>query len=424
MVLDFRGYALSVGAAAALLAGCGGSQRAVVGGRPDLPALAKPLVGYNSVYSFQASPDGQNPGARVIPFDGDLYGSTTVGGGGAACGGKGCGTVFKVTKEGSETVLHRFAGRPDGAQPEAELAVVNNLLYGTTYYGGERCKAANLRGCGIVFSLAPSGGMSAVYAFQGGYDGANPEGPLTLVKRTLYGTTVNGGGIRCRDSKKGCGVVYSINPSGEERVVYRFKGEPNDGSAPTGNLVNLNGTLYGTTMYGGRFDDGTIFAISPAGKERVVYSAGQAYDMSTPSGLVAMDGVLYGSSEFGGRREGGTVYAVTISGNEHVVHSFSQNETLDGYRPVGRLIAVNGSLYGATQYGGNKHSGYGVVYSMSTFGYVKVLYRFKALPDGEYPASGVSDDGPTLFGTTRLGGSGCYHYGCQGGYGTVYRLPR
>ncbi|HEY2554288.1 MAG TPA: hypothetical protein VGI15_03480, partial [Candidatus Cybelea sp.] len=78
----------------------------------------------------------------------------------------------------------------------------------------------------------------------------------------------------------------------------------------------------------------------------------------------------------------------------------------------------------ATQYGGDKHSGYGVVYSLTTFGTLRVLYRFKGVPDGDYPTAGVSDAGPTLYGTTFQGGTGCYHYGCQGGYGTVFRLAR
>ncbi|HEX3368243.1 MAG TPA: hypothetical protein VHS56_01590, partial [Candidatus Cybelea sp.] len=129
MGLDFKTYAFSISAVAALLAGCGGSQPSVSSARPNLlppagsplakPAVAKPLAGYESVYSFQASPDGQNPDARVIPFGSSLYGSTTIGGG-SGCGGKGCGTLFKVSKAGLETVLHRFAGHADGAKPEAE----------------------------------------------------------------------------------------------------------------------------------------------------------------------------------------------------------------------------------------------------------------------------------------------------------------
>jgi uncharacterized repeat protein (TIGR03803 family) len=137
----------------------------------------------------------------------------------------------------------------------AELVAVKGLLIGTTYSGGIRCKAARVKGCGTVFSIDASGTMHVLHAFTGAPDGANPEGPLTLFDGKLYGTTFNGGS-KCADFPKGCGVVYSITTSGKENVLYRFKGKPYDGTAPTGNLVDLNGTLYGTTIFGGLLTGG------------------------------------------------------------------------------------------------------------------------------------------------------------------------
>jgi len=378
-----------------------------------------PRHAYSSIYSFQAEPDGQNPDARLIPFDNDLYGTTSAGG--TACGEKGCGVVFKVTKSGTETVLHRFEGKPDGAKPLAELVVVRNKFYGTTYSGGKSCKAARINGCGTVFSIDRSGAEHVLHAFKGMPDGANPEGPLTLVNGTLYGTTMNGGS-RCADFPDGCGTIYSIDTLGYETVLYRFRGKTYDGSAPTGNLVYLYGTLYGTTMNGGSHLLGTVFASSLSGSERVLYSASGNYNMAYPSGLVAMDGELYGSSIEGGRQAGGTVYAITTNGDEHVVHDFSNYKERNGNRPSGRLIAAGGLLYGTTIDGGQENKGYGVVYALTRYGGLQVLYRFKGPPDGSYPYVGVSDAKGTLFGTTYNGGTGCYHYGCRGGYGTVFRL--
>jgi uncharacterized repeat protein (TIGR03803 family) len=419
--LGLTGYALAIGGAAAMLAGCGGSQSSPITPRAPLSEhAARPVAAYSSLYSFQAEPDGQNPEARLIPFNGSLYGTTLVGG--AGCVGKGCGIVFTVTTSGAETVLHRFKGRPDGSKPLAELVAVKQELYATTYNGGVACKAAKIIGCGVVFSVAPSGTENVVYRFQGIPDGAFPEGPLTLVNGILYGTT-SGGGTECADVQDGCGAVYSIDASGNERVLYRFKGKP-DGAVPTGNLVFLNGTLYGTTSYGGANGEGAVFAITTSGSERVLYSSAGNYDMVRPSGLVVMGGAIYGSSPFGGKLSGGTVYEITTGGDEHIVHGFNPNNEFNGSRPSGRLIAVNGLLYGTTEYGGRTHGGYGLVYSLSSSGDLRVLHRFdEGSPDGAYPLAGVSDAKGTLYGTTAFGGAGC-HYSCQSGYGTVFRLVR
>jgi uncharacterized repeat protein (TIGR03803 family) len=395
-ILSFNRHALTC-AAFALLAGCGGSQPPI--GAPGANSLFVRPSAYTSLYSFQAEPDGENPEARVIPFDNMLYGTTSTGG--TKCEEKGCGTVFRITTTGSETVLHRFQGPPDGAEPLAELAPVKQELYGTTYGGGARCRKF-ISGCGTVFAIGTSGTERALYRFNGIPDGSSPEGPLTLVGDTLYGTTT-AGGTKCVDYPHGCGTVFSIKASGEERVLYQFKGYPDDGSFPTGNLIYLNGTLYGTTSHGGPFYGGVVFAITPSGKERVLYGSGSSghYDMVAPSGLVAMGGVLYGSSIEGGAHAGGTVYAVTTSGEERIVYNFSQEKERNGNRPFGRLIAVDGLLYGTTLYGGQNLTGYGVVFALNTSGEIQVLYRFKGPPDGSYPNAGLVDGKGALYGHHR-----------------------
>ena len=87
-------------------------------------------------------------------YDGALYG-TTVSGGGSGCGGRGCGTVYRIGADGARyAVLYRFAGGSDGANPHGALIEVGGLLYGTsTAAGGTGCGG---QGCGTVFSIAPS----------------------------------------------------------------------------------------------------------------------------------------------------------------------------------------------------------------------------------------------------------------------------
>ena len=144
---------------------------------------------------------------------GNLYGTTPWGGTG--CGGVGCGTVFKVTPDGTETVLHNFAGGTDGSTPSAGLVRDGQgNLYGTTALGGGTgCYEG--AGCGTVFEVTAGGAYSVLYRFTGGADGALPFGGLVLdVQGNFYGTTIAGGvgGCSSYGGVAGCGVVFKVTP--------------------------------------------------------------------------------------------------------------------------------------------------------------------------------------------------------------------
>jgi uncharacterized repeat protein (TIGR03803 family) len=151
---------------------------------------------------------------------------------------------------GKETVLHTVDGSSgDGYAPYAGLINVNGTLYGTTVQGGAYCTL----GCGTVFSITTSGTETVLHSFGPG-DGEYPYAGLIDVNGTLYGTTLEGGA--------GAGTIFSITPSGTEKVLYGFAGEPN-GFEPYAGLINVKGTLYGTTAAGGVDGDGTVFSLSP-----------------------------------------------------------------------------------------------------------------------------------------------------------------
>jgi uncharacterized repeat protein (TIGR03803 family) len=406
-------YACSIGTVAAILAGCNGSQtfHATPASYSSSSSLTEPLGTYSSLYSFKSNPDGELPAARLVAFNAILYGTTSAGGAGSL--GRCCGTVFAIST-GKEKVLYRFRGEPDGARPVTELTAVGSLLYGTTFLGGTICEKA-LRGCGTVFSITPSGTERVVYRFPGVPDGAHPSGSLINVNGTLYGTT-RSGGVKCAIDRLGCGTVYSMSSSGKERVLHRFTGKP-DGALPTGNLVFLNGKLYGTTQAGGTCNWGTVFEITLSGRERVLYNPScTGVDIVYPTGLVTVHGVLYGTSQEGGTRRHGALYSVTTRGEEHILQSFNGGQ---GSNPLGSLIVVNGALYGTTASGGY---GYGNVYTLTTSGRLQVLYRFKGVPDGSTPYAGLAYLNGRLYGTTHMGGSWCRYQYCQQGYGTVFRL--
>ncbi len=313
------------------------------------------------LHSFEVGPeDGKNPRAGVINVAGTLYG-TTVAGGVASCY---CGTVFKVTLSGAETVLHSFAGEPDGFGPEYGLLDVDETLYGTTANGGTN-------GDGTVFAVTTSGTETVLHSFAGDPDGAHPKSGLINVNGTLYGTTFYGGS-NC-SSHGGCGTVFTITASGAETVLYSFKGGSGDGEYPTqAALLDVNGALYGTTKRGGTKNRGTVFSITASGAETVLHSFGSSGDGIYPyGGLVDVNGTLYGTTSNGGSvscgvRYGnipgcGTVFSITTSGKETVLHSFGAPK--DGKYPYSGLINVGDTIYGTTTAGGAKDAG--IVFSLS-----------------------------------------------------------
>ena len=155
-------------------------------------------------------------------------------------------------------MLHSFGpyGSEDGVYPTAGLIDVNGTLYGTTGGGGASCSSSG--GCGTVFSVTTSGKETVLYSFAGEPDGEFPVAGLLNVKGTLYGTTADGG-ARC--SPRGCGTVFAITLSGAETVLHTFRRI--DGEYPAASLIDVNGTLYGTTVYGGADGGGTVFSLSP-----------------------------------------------------------------------------------------------------------------------------------------------------------------
>jgi uncharacterized repeat protein (TIGR03803 family) len=234
------------------------------------------------LYSFKGGHnDGARPLAGLTNVDGTLYGTTWLGGGGKFCNGDGCGTVFKITPSGKESLLYRFRGPNDGAYPYAGLTYVDGALYGTTLLGGRNVY-------GTAFAIAQSGAETVLYSFSGGPDGSEPRAGLANVNGTLYGTT-------SLDA-----IVFKITKSGTESNLHTFGGRP-DGLSPMAGLSNVNGTLYGTTSLGGRYAAGAVYKITTRGAETVLYSFRGGTDGAYPvSALTNFRGQLYGATQGGG----------------------------------------------------------------------------------------------------------------------------
>lgn len=428
--LELGRYALGTSVAAALLAACSGSQPPV-GAPGEIPqasahAPSTSSTNYRVLYSFGGPPDGLLPQASLIDAGGTLYGTTSQGGTSSCAYLNGCGTIFSITTGGTEKVLYSFGHRPDGFVPVASLLDVDGTFYGTTSEGGSSpCYYYAPLTCGTVFSVTKSGKEKVLHSFGSGSDGAGPNAPLIEMKGTLYGTTTGGGGNLCGSTSEPeeCGTIFSITPSGTEKVLHAFSSDP-DGAVPVASLGDVKGTLYGTTEYGGTYRRcagsrcGTIFSITPSGTEKVLHSFGKGKDGEMPvAGLIEVSGTLYGTTRCGGAYGHGTVFSITRSGRERVIFSFGNGT--DGRGPGAGLIDVKGTLYGTTVHGGTyscgSHDyGCGTLFSVTTSGAEEVLHNFGNGADGSAPEASLIDVKGTLYGTTNQGGT---H-----GDGTVFAL--
>jgi uncharacterized repeat protein (TIGR03803 family) len=352
-------------------------------------------VKYSVIYSFKGYPDdGADPQSALLELNGTFYGTTKAGGSNSCYDflPKGCGTVFAVTASGLEKWLYSFkAAQPGGvnAQLPNNLIDVNGALYGTTSGGG-------LHYGGTVFTITTSGKERVLYEFGShGNDGVLPSAGLLNVNGTLYGTTRYGGASNY-------GTVFTITPAGKETVLYSFKAG-SDGAWPQGDLINVNGTLYGTTFAGGTSGYGTLYSLTTSGKEAVLYTFGLRPDGELPNGdLVNVNGTLYGTTEKGGVGLG-TVFAITTSGQTDWLYSFL-GKPGDGASPHAGLVNLNGSLYGTTSSGGATN--HGTVFSITTSGTEAVLHNFvSGHRSGAYPDARLIKVRGTLYGTTAKGGS-------------------
>jgi len=223
-----------------------------------VPAVAGPTPTYTVLHTF-TGPDGAGPlGSLISDDEGNLYG-TTAGGGDttdAPCisgpFGLGCGVIYKIDRHGKESVLYAFQGGSDGAYPATELLLDRaGNLYGTARGGGNQNSAcAFTNGCGVIFKLDRHGNESVLYAFNGIANGYGVASGLVRDEAgNLYGATVAGGVANPACTGDGppgtCGIIYKLDPGGNQTVLHAFTGGA-DGYSPYGSLLLVTGRATST----------------------------------------------------------------------------------------------------------------------------------------------------------------------------------
>lgn len=387
-------------------------------------ATIVPSADAKVLHAFQGGNDGALPsGSLIADREGNLYGTTELGGSGTNCyGGKGCGTIFELTPNGTEQVLYSFQGGNDGFGPTGALLFdQSGNLYGATLAGGG-CSAETY-GCGTIFKLAPDGTETILYAFQAGSDGWYPEGNVVAdAAGNLYGVANSGGnynGVTCEN--EGCGTVFEVQSDGTEITLHTFQGGSDGGIPLAGLIIDSSDNLYGTTLAGGgcmvNVDGcGTVFKVAPGGAETVLYAFQGGTDGYFPESELIEDhaGNLYGTTFDGGDTQVcdpdgcGTVFKLAPDGTETVLHSFKLGST--GSLPIGGVVMdANGNLYGTTSIGGDKHcserDGCGTVFKLAPDGEATVLLQFGSRGKGASPVSSLFlGKHGNLYGTTPAGG--------------------
>jgi uncharacterized repeat protein (TIGR03803 family) len=349
----------------------------------------------------------------VIDPAGNLYGMTVLG------GKFGSGTVFQLSPSAAgwvETVLHHFPSGVGGAQPYGGVTLdAQGNLYGTTVVGGTGLACEE--GCGTVFKLTKSGTTwthSILHSFQGGEDGSGPGGPVALDHLgNVYGTTPTGGAY-------GMGTVYELTPLAngqwQETIIHHFTGGEDGGTGSKGRLlIDRNRNIFGVTTIGGTHGLGVVFRMTPgpAGWSlKTLYSFTGKPGGSFPYGGLIRDdaGTFYGTTYYGGSEGDGVVYKLSQANgvwSETVLHHFVDGE--DGAYPIGGLVwGNNGRLYGTTSDGGSS-CGCGTVFELRRTDTgdwkERIVHAFTGPPDGRGPYMGLAVDAAgTLYGATVYGG--------------------
>src|SRR6185437_10047295 len=375
--------------------------------------VAPQALTFSVLHDFAGAPnDGAGPAAAVTPAgDGSYYGTTSWGGNGSSCDSN-CGVVFKLAPDGSETVLYNFAGGANGSYSINVIPDEQGNLYGITVYGGDMDCDSGF-GCGVVFELTPDGTETVLHTFSG--DDESPSGPLIRdADGNLYGTTYSGDINVCSEEHH-CGTVFKLAPDGTYTRLHNFVGGAG-GVAPNGVLIrDRAGNLYGEALNGGFNNHGVIFKLKPDGTYIVLYAfMGGADGWLPEGGLVGdQDGNFYGTTYSGGlavcgkNSNCGTVFKLAPNGTHTVLYTFKGGS--DGVHPQSALYRSpqTSALYGTTLSGGKKgcNTSCGTVFVVRPDGSEQVLHRFDG-NDGANPiANLVKGQGSQLIGTTWFGGA-------------------
>jgi uncharacterized repeat protein (TIGR03803 family) len=381
--------------------------------------------------------DGAHPHGALLRHDSQrgtklrLYGTTVAG------GLHDIGTIFEFGRSRSfDNSRVSFIDSGDlrrrrvGRYPYAGLVLgPQSRLYGSTSAGDSFAPGGN------VFRVNTTVGgrldkLRTSYRFRFVKHGEQPRGRLLYRGSALFGTTMLGG-------KGGAGTIFKLEdgPIMDRKVLHEFAGE--DGAEPVaGLIVGLDGAFYGTTSKGGAFNLGTVFRLSPPDTEGGAWQHQVLFDFGGKNGahpraslILNVNGSLIGTTENGGEFGMGTVFRLRVpkpgqaEWRLRTLHSF---DGIGGAKPVAELLAdENGLLFGTSAKGGP--SDHGTVFSLrppkdDPGAWLHAILHAFSGGDGSEPRAGLTiDDEGALYGTTFYGGGSS---NCENGCGVMFKIER
>jgi uncharacterized repeat protein (TIGR03803 family) len=364
--------------------------------------------GFNWVYRLELSGAATvlyQPDIATIPSsalliqgsDGNFYGTTT------SSADNDIGIVFKLDSSWNYSVVYEFgAGDPSGTSIVGLVQATNGRLYGTTQAGGSG-------GSGTVFELDLSGNYSLLHEFEAS-EGTYPQaGLIQGSDGGFYGTTVNGGSY-------GNGTVYKLDAFGEVDFLYSFNPALTEytGNSYSELFQGSDGSFYGT-LSGSTGSKGSVFKLDPSLNFSLLHNFDDDGDSGGKwpySGLIqGGDGSLYGTTSYGGSNDAGTVFKIDSSGNFSVLHEF--DPVSDGGSPDNLVLGSDGNIYGTSSSVQN-NALFSVVFKLTPLGNFSIFHEFDQTSEGSAPSALIHGNDGNFYGATYIGGS----YG----FGTVFRI--
>ncbi|MGD0823287.1 MAG: choice-of-anchor tandem repeat GloVer-containing protein [Terriglobales bacterium] len=234
--------------------------------------VSKNGSGFKTVYTF---PEIELSATLTVGKDGNLYGSTALGGTGTACGSLGCGTIFTIdVATGVLTTLYSLNGTSDGSNPSGLIQASDGNFYGTTRNN--------------VFRVTPTGTFTVVSYLPAGDNAFG--GVIQASNGSLYGMLNDASALP---------QLFQVALDGSDFVAF-----PALSSLPHIELLSTllqasDGNLRLTTFP--TAGSGAIVSLSPSTGSIVQNIAFATY--ATPL-IQAKNGNLYGTASGGKVREG------------------------------------------------------------------------------------------------------------------------
>jgi uncharacterized repeat protein (TIGR03803 family) len=244
-----------------------------------------------------------------------------------------------------------------------------------------------------------------LFNFPGDPGAAHPSGTLAQGRDgNLYGVSYEGG---VNGSGQADGTIFKMTPAGVNTVIYSLTST--DDYCYIGLTLGSDGNFYGVCQGLGS-NDGLVYKITPAGTFTLLHNFSGA-DGSDPSGVPIQftDGNFYGTAHSGGAHGYGTVFKMTPTGTLTTLYSFDDSNDEGVASPCAALIVgKDGNFYGTFC------RSPGGVFKMTPAGKLTVLYAFAGAPDGDTPAGVTQGTDGNFYGITVNGGANST--------GTVYKL--